>query len=113
MFGLPRFAQLTFQITNDAEVVVRYRLGDRTFDLAPRVTRTHERWRAIQLTVDWPGEHPATTVNPQGGERYIAVQGASGQWRPERMTRRQAGRQSISGARSAAWGRFESGVPRV
>jgi len=84
MFGLPQSAQMTFHVTNDAGTTVKYRVGDRTFDLAPRVTRTHERCGTTQLIVDWPGEQPDTTVKPLGGERYTAVQGASGWWRLQR-----------------------------
>jgi len=84
MFGLPQAAKMAFQVTNDANTSVEYRLGDRTFALPPRVTRTHEQCRPTHVTVDWPGEQPTTTVKPHGGERYIVVQGASGRWRIER-----------------------------
>ncbi|MEP7206282.1 MAG: CAP domain-containing protein [Casimicrobiaceae bacterium] len=83
MFGLPASASHTFSITNTSDSRVSYRLGDRTFDLAPRVTRTHERCRPAQLRFDRPrGE--SVTVHPEAGQRVVIEADGSGNWRLQR-----------------------------
>lgn len=85
LFGLPRSAQFTFAIVNEGGAPVRYRLGERDFELPPRVTRTHERCRPAELTIEWPGKQSATTVEPRGGERFRLDQERSGSWRLTRQ----------------------------
>ena len=85
LFGLPASASVSFSITNRAEQPIRYRLGERAFDLAPRVTRTHEGCRPSALVVDWPGGQAPTDAQPKGGEHFAVVRdGDGGRWRLER-----------------------------
>ncbi|MDQ6618676.1 MAG: CAP domain-containing protein [Pseudomonadota bacterium] len=85
MFGLPQSANIAFRVTNDAAVGVRYRLGKETFDLLPRVTRSHEQCRPPRLTFSWPTKQPTATVEPHGGDHYVVSRSASGAWRLEQQ----------------------------
>ncbi|MEO5700808.1 MAG: CAP domain-containing protein [Casimicrobiaceae bacterium] len=83
MFGLPASASHTFRITNTSDSRVSYRLGGRTFDLAPRVTRTHENCGPEQLKFDRPrGE--AVTLRPEAGQGLVIETDGSGGWRLQR-----------------------------
>jgi uncharacterized protein YkwD len=84
LFGLPKSAQASFQVTNKADAVVKYRLDDRSYDLPPRVTRIHKRCGSTELVMHWPGEQPETTIEPRDGERYDVVRRESGDWSVER-----------------------------
>jgi Cysteine-rich secretory protein family len=78
MFGTPESARVTFDVINDTASNVRYRLGERTFELAPRVTRTHEQCRRASLKLDAAGEAARSTVQPRKGGHYRVVRDASG-----------------------------------
>jgi uncharacterized protein YkwD len=78
MFGAPQSARATFEVVNEAGSAVRYRLGDRQFDLAPRATRTHQECRPASLALDG-GNPPA--VQPRNGGRYRVVRDQSGSLR--------------------------------
>lgn len=69
MFGRPKSERLIFQVTNHANATVTYEIGDRTFPLPPRYTRTHQRCRPTQLTFHWPDEKESTTVQPATGDQ--------------------------------------------
>ena len=73
MFGRPKSKQIEFQVANRAGVEFEYRLGDRTFTLGPRFTRTHLRCRPTELTFQWGDEakQPAKTVQPTDGDKFI------------------------------------------
>jgi uncharacterized protein YkwD len=81
LFGRPKSAAIGFEVTNQSELTVAYRVGDRTFQLPPRVTRTHEECRpaTVRFLPDDPGlraSHPSGTVarfTPKGGERMTVV----------------------------------------
>lgn len=77
MFGRPRSAQIEFQIANESQTTVRYELGDRTFRLPPRYTRTHQRCRPSKLIFRRPGaENP--TFHPEDGDSFAITGGDDG-----------------------------------
>lgn len=80
MFGRPQSAQFEFQITNMAETVIRYQLGDEEFRLPPRYTRTHQRCTPTQLTWQWPNQQVASTLQSGDEDHYTVVQAASGEF---------------------------------
>jgi uncharacterized protein YkwD len=84
LFGLPWSARVTFRVTNDAPANVTYRVADRSYQIAPRVTRTHERCGSAEIAFDWPGPGPAAKVEARDGSRFSIVRDASGDWRVER-----------------------------
>ena len=70
MFGRPKSATITFEVANESEVELEYRVGERKFALPPAVIRTHQSCRPSELTFRWPGsETDAETVKPKPGQR--------------------------------------------
>ena len=51
LFGRPSSAAIRFEVVNGADVDLRYELDRETFDLAPRVTRTHTRCIDASLAI--------------------------------------------------------------
>jgi uncharacterized protein YkwD len=84
MFGRPRTQQLTFQIANRSNTSVEYTIGENTLPLPPRATRTHQRCRPAEVTLQWPDTQEQTTVQPQDGSRYTIVQEDTGTFRLRR-----------------------------
>ena len=84
IFGLPRSAQLVFEVTNTAETAVAYRVDEAAFDLPPRAIRRHERCRRPRVTFDWPGGQSPVTIAPGDGDRYVVARAWWGEWRLER-----------------------------
>lgn len=84
MFGRPESAQVKFEVSNQSQATIRYRLGEERYDLAPRVTRTHTRCLPGELRFDWPdGKAPPEykadrPLQPKNGVRYVIRQGAGG-----------------------------------
>ena len=74
MFGRPQAMRIAFRIANRSATPVRYELGGQSYQLPPRVTRTHEQCRAETLTLHLPGSADKTTLRPMGGERYAVEQ---------------------------------------
>lgn len=50
LFARPKSAAITFEVVNASELTVSYRIGERTFPLAPRVVRTHTECRLRTVT---------------------------------------------------------------
>jgi uncharacterized protein YkwD len=89
LFGRPRAAEVVFSITDAGAAPVSYRLGERTFTLQPRATRTHRQCHPATLTLapraGTQGVSPDTSaysVNPRNGAHYDAVADRDG-WRLE------------------------------
>ena len=80
MFGLPESARIRFDVANDTGVTVRYRLGDETFELPPRVTRTHSQCKARDLTLLQSNGSAAGQLHPSTGAHYRIVPNGSGSW---------------------------------
>jgi len=78
MFGRPKSAAIEFQVANHLGDTARYRIGERTFPLPPRYTRTHTRCRPADLTFLLPddkqgGKGGTETVRPRDGDRFLIV----------------------------------------
>src|SRR5262249_27554314 len=54
LFDRPRSKSQEFEITNESQTTVEYRMGERTFTLAPGHGRTHQVCRARDLAFQWP-----------------------------------------------------------
>ena len=96
LFGRPRSASIRFQIANESDATVHYRLGERLFVLPERYTRTHELCRPgmVKFVAEEVAgeeetegkkaaeqkspEKPATVLTPQREDRFVitAAQGA-------------------------------------
>jgi uncharacterized protein YkwD len=75
LFGRPKSLAIKFEIENKSGAAVGYSIGGKTFDLPPRVIRTHTRCRPGEVKFQWPGqEKPAATVNPKNGDRYAVTE---------------------------------------
>ncbi len=81
MFGRPRSMSIEFKLTNHADVTVEYALGDRTYSLPPRYTRTHQGCRLGELSVHWPGSQGSEAVHPTNGDHYRIERDESGRFR--------------------------------
>jgi uncharacterized protein YkwD len=72
LFGRPKSQAIEFAIANRATAAVEYAIGDKTFTLPPRYTRTHTRCRPGEVTFRRPGGGDKTeTVTPAAGDRYV------------------------------------------
>lgn len=71
MFGRPKSLAIRFEIENKSGDAVSYSIGEKSFDLPPRVIRTHTRCRPAEVKFRWPGDDkPTGAITPTGGERY-------------------------------------------
>ena len=74
MFGRPRSQRIEFQIENESGMVVEYEVGERSYRLPPRYTRTHQICRPAKLTFDVPDrEGRIATTRPGTGDRFVVV----------------------------------------
>jgi uncharacterized protein YkwD len=78
MFGRPKSQAIEFKVANESDAAVEYRIGERTFPLSPRSTRTHLRCRPAELTFQLPDGKPdakgeTKTVQPGTGDRFVVV----------------------------------------
>ncbi len=74
MFGRPKSQAIEFKIENRAGVAVKYAIGERTFELPPRVTRTHTRCRPAEVAFRWPGSDEAgSAVKPTNGDAFAVT----------------------------------------
>ena len=75
MFGRPESMSIEFKITNHSGTVVKYKMGDQTFDLDLRVTRTHQGCRLGDLAFGWSDtDGKEQLVQPKAGDRFVATQ---------------------------------------
>lgn len=80
MFGRPKSAAIEFKIENKAGEAFEYTLGDKTFTLDPRYTRTHTVCRPPEVTFAWPGEtEKGKPVKPTAGQKLVVTR-ADGKW---------------------------------
>ena len=70
MFGRPRSAQIEFQIVNESQATVRYKLGDSTYRLPTRYTRTHLRCRPTELIFRRP-QAKHVRFQPEDGDTFV------------------------------------------
>ena len=89
MFGRPESMQVRFKVSNRSKAQARYRLGDQSFALPPRVTRTHQRCDEPELRFEFEdrqggGHRPADpgttdqTIRPADGDHYVLDRAADG-----------------------------------
>ena len=73
LFGRPKSMQITFKVTNKADATVQYKIGERSFPLPPRFTRTHRRCRPSELTFVWQedSERQQKTLQAADGARFV------------------------------------------
>lgn len=83
MFGRPRSDAIEFRIANKTDQAVYYRVGDHSYPLPPRYLRTHSVCRPSPVTLLRETEEGSLeavqTVRPLRGDRFIIVEGQSGQ----------------------------------
>ena len=89
MFGRPRSAAIEFSIRNEAEEAIRYRVGDREFELPPRFSRTHRRCKPGEFTLlenagpaqteESDESREVGTFSVEGGERLVVGRNADGE----------------------------------
>lgn len=75
LFGRPLSASISFQIENETEATIQYKLAERTFSLPPHCIRTHEVGRPPTLTFAWPkgGGEPAS-IRPTADTHFVITQ---------------------------------------
>jgi uncharacterized protein YkwD len=78
MFGRPKSKAIEFKLTNQADVAIEYQIGEKTFSLQPRYTRTHELCRPANLTVQFPEEKSESksetkVLKPSSGDHLIVA----------------------------------------
>lgn len=73
MFGRPRGAAIEFSIENRSSRSVQYTAGERSYKLAPRVTRTHTLCRRPELSIDQPGGSKPFRARPKDGAHYTVT----------------------------------------
>ncbi|MBW3599496.1 MAG: CAP domain-containing protein [Planctomycetes bacterium] len=79
MFGRPRSASIQFEVANESEQEIRYRIGERSYSLPPRFNRTHRQCRPGKLSfltsdAAADADKSAKTVDPDSGDRFIVRQ---------------------------------------
>lgn len=75
MFGRPASAAVEFKIANRTDSAVEYAIGDRTFPLPPRYTRTHTRCRSSSVTFNFQEDQGgAKRIEPGNDESYYVSQ---------------------------------------
>jgi len=71
-FGRPHALAIAFKVSNHADAMVEYTVGDQKFSLPPRYTRKHDQCRPQDVTFRWPeGEGEPKTVRPVNGDNYV------------------------------------------
>lgn len=84
IFGLPASEKISFELTNSDSGTARYRLGDRTFVLEPRVTRVHERCRPSEIVLENAADPASAKMQAKGGDRFAVTRDGEGKWRLRR-----------------------------
>ncbi|HET9651503.1 MAG TPA: CAP domain-containing protein, partial [Usitatibacter sp.] len=67
MLGLPRSAAVRFEVRNESQRDVRYRVGDQAYTAPARSIRTHEVCGRERLRF----ERPPAAFEPKGGDRFV------------------------------------------
>jgi len=78
MFGRPKSKAFEFQIANQSDAEIEYKVGDEDFKLAPRYTRTHQRCRPPEVSFTGPKELAETKPLKLAGGEKLAVTGKAG-----------------------------------
>ena len=79
MFGRPKSAAIEFSITNRSDSTIEYTIGERSFPLPPRYSRTHVRCRQTNIEFGFSDDQGRKEqIKPKSGERYAVVQEGGG-----------------------------------
>jgi uncharacterized protein YkwD len=78
LFGRPHSKRIEFKISNRADTTVKYQLGERTYALPPRYTRTHILSRPAELKLRSSSGETLESFKPVNGSRYLVEQGSDG-----------------------------------
>jgi uncharacterized protein YkwD len=74
MFGRPKSKAIEFRFANQSDQTVKYEIEDRSFELQPRMIRTHQQCRPTEVRFRWPDDKgEPTVVRPSNGERFVVV----------------------------------------
>jgi uncharacterized protein YkwD len=79
-FGRPKSATIEFSVANQSTERVTYSVGDQSFTLPPRATRTHQLCREPMLDFSLPGRRSRSRpmqFKPERGDRFV-VTGSKG-----------------------------------
>jgi uncharacterized protein YkwD len=73
MFGRPKSLRTEFRLSNESQAEVTYKIGDRSFSLPPRYTRTHMRCRSTEITLVWQedSQRQSKTIKPEDGDQFV------------------------------------------
>lgn len=76
MFGRPKSQAIEFQLENESEETVEYKVADQKFTLPPRYTRTHQVCRTLDVTLNLPAgkagaKGEAKTLRPGSGDHFV------------------------------------------
>jgi uncharacterized protein YkwD len=82
-FGRPKSKAVSFQVSNQSDVEVRYTVDGQAFTLPPRHTRTHERCRSAAVEFLKQGEEEGEVQHPRKGTRYVIRGDGAGGYRVE------------------------------
>jgi hypothetical protein len=78
LFGRPKSLRIEFRVANRTGVAVRYKVGDKTYDLPPRVVMTHELCRPSEVTLLAADGATVATTHPANGDKFAVAAGADG-----------------------------------
>jgi uncharacterized protein YkwD len=71
MFGRPKSLAIEFQIANESESTVQYKIDEQTFPLPPRLIRTHHICRPSAVTFIWSdAKDDQQVITPKTHERF-------------------------------------------
>lgn len=78
MFGRPKSQAIAFQLENESEETVEYKIAEQKFTLPPRYTRTHQVCRPVELMLELPAAKPGAkretkTLRPASGDHFAIV----------------------------------------
>ena len=69
MFGRPKSLAVHFKVVNESGESATYRVGEKTFTLPPRYTRTHEQCRPTAVVFALPAAKE--TLQAEAGRRFV------------------------------------------
>lgn len=71
MFGRPTSMRIEFRVVNRSDREVTYKIDDRTFPLASRFIRTHQRCRPATLNIQLADQQDLKSVDPSNGDTVM------------------------------------------
>ena len=80
MFGRPKSKAFEFQISNQSDAEIEYKVADEEFKLPPRYTRTHQRCRPPEVSFKGPKDLAETKPLKLAGGEKLAVTGKAGSY---------------------------------